>query len=404
MNVQWTMDDAQRSLAVMPTTTSVLRPSLEKHNETFETLLSLIPAKFYLARDDNNDQGTSKYHKNKKVQQAPKQAIKEASKKARREKLNPANNKSILEIQNDRLAYDSKGKQKAPTPDDSDGDVLQPGTDFQMQDIESDPEEDASRAVPLSRPESIETLRAKLHRKIDVIRSKKRGDNEGSSKDELLEERRLHRAALRERRRKETKAKIQREKERKGKPKEKTEKPTIPVKNQLLVTDGASSHSQFDSRSQLTNVAFSSIAESSTSNHRGNRLKTSSNPTQALQQLTSRKEKLAALPEDRRKQIEEREKWEKATARMDGVKVADNEARLKKAAKRNEKEKTKSKKAWAERKEQLTANLAAKQKKRADNIASRNEKRKEKQKGGKGKSRPGFEGKAFGKRAKGKGK
>ena len=144
--------------------------------------------------------------------------------------LNPANNKSILEIQNDRLVSDSKGKQKAPTPDDSDGDELQPQTDFQMQDIESDPEEDASRAVPLSRPESIETLRAKLHAKIDVIRGKKRSDNEGSSKDELLEERRLHRAALRERRRKETKAKIQREKERKGKPKEKTEKTTIPVK------------------------------------------------------------------------------------------------------------------------------------------------------------------------------
>jgi hypothetical protein len=36
--------------------TSILRASLEKHNETFETLLSLIPAKFYLARDDNNDQ------------------------------------------------------------------------------------------------------------------------------------------------------------------------------------------------------------------------------------------------------------------------------------------------------------------------------------------------------------
>ncbi len=143
--------------------------------------------------------------------------------------LNPANNKSILEIQTDRLASDSKGKQKAPTPDDSDGDVLQPGTDFQMQDIESDPEEEALLAVPLSRPESVETLRAKLHAKIDAIRGKNRGDN-GNSKDELLEERRLHRAALRERRRKETKAKIQREKERKGKPKEKTENTTIPVK------------------------------------------------------------------------------------------------------------------------------------------------------------------------------
>ena len=144
--------------------------------------------------------------------------------------LNPANNKSILEIQNDRLASDSKGKQRVPTPDDSDGDELQPGTDFQMQDIESDLEEDDSRAVPLSRFESVETLRAKLHAKIDGIRSKKRSDIGGSSKDELLEERRLHRAALRERRRKETKAKIQREKERKGKPKEKTEQTAIPVK------------------------------------------------------------------------------------------------------------------------------------------------------------------------------
>jgi surfeit locus protein 6 len=161
------------------------------------------------------------------------------------------------------------------------------------------------------------------------------------------------------------------------------------------------------------------------SNHKGSQLKTSSNPAQALQQLTSRKEKLAALPEERRKEIEEREKWEKATARMDGVKVADNEARLKKAVKRNEKAKSKSKKAWydmmflllyenrfsrlirVERKEQLAANMAARQKKRTDNIASRNEKRKEKHKGAKGKSRPGFEGKAFGKggskqRAKGK--
>jgi hypothetical protein len=75
--------------------------------------------------------------------------------------------------------------------------------------------------VPLSRPESIETLRAKLHAKIDAMRSKKRG----GSKDELLEERRLQRAAMRERRRKETKAKIKREKESRGKSKKGTAPP-----------------------------------------------------------------------------------------------------------------------------------------------------------------------------------
>ena len=94
----------------------------------------------------------------------------------------------------------------------------------------------------------------------------------------------------------------------------------------------------------MATVSYSSLVGSSSK--KGQQFKITSDPQQALQQLASRKEKLASMPEEKRKTIEDREKWAKAEARLEGVKVHDDESRLKKAAKRKEKEKSKSKKDW----------------------------------------------------------
>lgn len=109
---------------------------------------------------------------------------------------------------------------------------------------------------------------------------------------------------------------------------------------QLLVSDESSR------MENLATVTFSSLAGSSTTTKKAQHLKSTANPQQALEQLVTHKEHLANLPEEKQRAISEREQWEKAEARMEGVKVHDDVARLKKAVKRKEKGKEKSKKEW----------------------------------------------------------
>ncbi|KAM5532998.1 hypothetical protein V8D89_013340 [Ganoderma adspersum] len=425
----------------MPTSTSVLQESLEKHNEVFESLLKLIPAKYYLVHDDADAHYASKYQKNSKKQKAPKQAIKEASKKAKKDKLDPANNKTILELQSEALAAreeeqrstKSKGKRKAAIldNDDEDNDSDAMHLDAPMSDSGDDEEadEDAGEAMdmdtdaaPVPMPESggIAALREKLHARMTELRNKGRGRGwEANSRDELLEERRRQRAAMRERRRKETKEKIRQQEERKGKGKEKEkskekqqQQKGPQTKPQLLVPDTGKPTSH-DPHSKFTSVSFSNLNASTSASSKPSKLRknlpaSACNPSQALSQLEKHKEKLAALPDAERAARAEREQWEKAGARVEGAKVHDDEARLKKAVKRKEKQKTKSKKTWDERKEQLATSMAARQKKRTDNITARADRRKGGTKGkAKDKARPGFEGKSFGNgkgKAKDKGK
>ncbi|KAG2153745.1 surfeit locus protein 6-domain-containing protein [Suillus bovinus] len=389
----------------MLTPLEVLRASVEAHNDTFEALLNLIPAKHYLPKDDHDADGnvSSKYQKHSKNKKASKQAAKEASKKARRDKLDPANRKSVIDLQNE-AALKGKGKATVPGSDSDANDEAMQVDDVDL--IDTAVTAPLDTIVPMAQPESIAALREKLHLRMAALRRGGQGGGEPGDKDELLEQRRKQRAALREKRRKETKERRKAEVEGKKVSKKEVTK-GVPVKNQLLVPHFpvASKEIAASGRSDgpLTNVSFSVVAGSSSK--KAASLKTSSNPHQALSQLASRREKLDSMPEDKRKTVEDKSRWAKAEARVEGVKVKDDEARLKKAIKRKEKEKAKSKKSWEERKDQVVASMAAKQKKRSDNIAMRNERRNDKRKSssskGATKARPGFEGKAF---HKGKGK
>ena len=96
----------------------------------------------------------------------------------------------------------------------------------------------------------------------------------------------------------------------------------------------------------VDSVSYQSMALPSTSKQGKAPLKHISNPSQALAHLEKHNSKLAGLPEEKRKEVEERERWAKAEERARGGKVADEEKTLKKAVKRLEKTKSKSGKDW----------------------------------------------------------
>lgn len=134
--------------------------------------------------------------------------------------LDPANHKSIIDIQNE-AALDThenrKGKRKAPESENSDDD------DDDAMDVDQQPDAD-DEMVPMPQAESITVLREKLHARVAALRRPGAQSDEPGDKDELLEERRKQRAALREKRRKETRERKKAEaesKNAKGKTKEK---------------------------------------------------------------------------------------------------------------------------------------------------------------------------------------
>ncbi|KAL6234672.1 surfeit locus protein 6-domain-containing protein [Aspergillus navahoensis] len=123
-------------------------------------------------------------------------------------------------------------------------------------------------------------------------------------------------------------------------------------------------------------------------------------PASALKVAEAKKARLAALDEEKRANIEEKDMWLNAKKRAHGERVRDDTSLLKKALKRKESAKKRSEREWKDRLETVKRSKDMKQQKREENLRKRREEKgksgggKKGAGGGKGgsKPRPGFEG------------
>ncbi|MCO5566152.1 hypothetical protein L7F22_019828 [Adiantum nelumboides] len=288
-----------------------------------------------------------------------------------------------------------------------------------------------SSPLPGAGPPNILDLRARLQAKIQGIQAQRRaqasgqsnhgeiGDDDSiaSTKDELLEERRKQRGEMRDRRRKAAKERKCAEREgtapKKGNGQGAGNDKKGTIAPQLFVSpvNGKSvsqSSSSLPNAVESNDIAFSSLHfdGQDLDSLRKSKHALPSDPKAALAILEARKRKdearrakIEARGEDgegniARKEAEQAEKeraehikWSKAEAAAQGVKIRDDEALLRKAAKKRDKQKAKSSTEWGKRSRDLASQQAARQKKRQDNIAARKDK-----KSGKGGSSSGGKG------------
>ena len=322
-----------------------LEKRLVEHSAYFNSLIKLIPVKHYLPVDD--EEQASKFHKNRQ-KKAPKQSIKEASRKAKRARLDPNQHKTAYEIQKETAENETNTNQ---SKQNKDGKLRNDG--FSVEKVESG---------------NLDELRSRLHARIQDFQRKRKVENG---------------------------------KETEQQPRKKKSKKEVKEKNQKVASSFKNSKGfgKQDSspNSKILNdsgeVVFSKFdfLEAKKEPRPGTKVKIYS---KLLAKAEARKKKLETLATEdveKAKEFKEKQSWSQAIEKAEGVKQHDDPKLLKKAMKKREKVKMKSKKQWKERIEHQKKQAEFKQKQRQKNIKERIEAKKG-QKAGKGmkKHRPGF--------------
>ncbi|KAG0794297.1 hypothetical protein G6F57_007684 [Rhizopus arrhizus] len=379
-----------------------LSERLEKDVQIFDNLLKLIPTKFYVM-DKSEQIGDSKFQHNKR-KKAPKQAIKEATKKAKKAKLDPENAKTVMDVQEEKAQQlkDEEEKKRSEEEEGEEGESMEIDSNgFSGLD---DGESIATESTATSTQESvqlqpmeksdIDQLRNRLHERINQLRQKRNAPGANAtnprSRDDIL--------AARNKKKEDRKKAIKAQKEKGSKA----------PQEELIQIDKKTSNTNNKQRSADSikmdgDVFFGKLSVGK------EQQKKKKGPTDAKTQLKlveAKKEKLEKLKHDdksKAQELLEKEEWNKVLSLATGEKLKDDPKLLKKTIKRQEKQKTKSAQEWRKRTDKQKMDEKKAIKKREENIKAKIEEKKLKKKGikakpNKKKARPGFEG---GKRSKG---
>lgn len=323
-----------------------LEERLAGHSAYFNSLIELIPVKHYLPVDE--EEQANKFYKNRQ-KKAPKQTIKEASRKAKRARLDPNQHKTIHEIQKEAEENGSIGLQIDKTKEDK---PARPS--FSVEKVES---------------KTLDDLRSRLHARIEDFQRKRKA---GIGKPDEQH---------------------QRAKKSKKEVKEKNKQKTTSSFSDSIGFGKQDSPSSKKILNESGEVVFSKFdfLEAKKEPRPGTKVKSYE---KLLAKAEARKKKLETLEKEdvqKAKELKDKHSWSQAIEKAEGIKQHDDPKLLKKAMKKREKSKTKSKKQWDERTGHQKKQAEEKQKLRQKHIKERIEAKKGKKSGkGKKKHRPGF--------------
>lgn len=324
-----------------------LEKRLLEHSAYFSSLIDLIPVKYYLAVDEEEQE--NKFYKNRQ-RKPSKQSIKEASKKAKRARLDPSQHKTVHEIQKE--AEENKFP-SGSVEQNNDSEVAKPR--FSVEKVQSG---------------DLADLKSRLHSRIQDFQRKRKAVTRKT------ENRHPHQKKSKS----DVKGKLLKQK-----------LVGAPKKDKAFVKDDSLSSKKILNDSG--DVVFSKFdfMEIKNEPRPGTKVK---NYPKLLAKAEAHKKKLETLQSEdaeKAREFKEKHSWSHAIEKAEGVKQHDDPKLLKKAMKKREKEKIKSRKQWKERMDHQKKQADEKQKLRQKHIKERIEAKKGKKSSkGKKNNRPGF--------------